>query len=435
MAEEAPKTAAPTPETKGKAQPKIVHKLALRTLLAVTGLALLFIGLRSFLEYSKDPNRFGTVNTTDAIAAIEFKDDGQQAVLLKDGGPTLRSPDYSAGSTERDLAWQPDGNRLYYVSDRDKSTFQVYRWRPVEKGESEARTIGTRGKSNPTFVPGGDAASELLICSGGVVLELDPVKKTTHQILPPLSNEIAVSSDEEGGGGTSQFAGLYGKLGESFSKAQYLPGYDAVAAVMKRDRGEILIVQPLPKGDEKLKQPIPVIAGEKIYFSVAASGLLAYSVEGFQWPSDPPAEMVKNGKVIFPFLNAVGLFKLGDKPAMPVAVSDTRALSFGPIALSPDGEKLLVVAGTTDENGFVPKAMAVMPAKPGGGSVGTPLVDGEIYEPSWHPSGAKIAYIKKVDGRRAVFTINSDGTEDKMVTAEGSYGQPVFSPQQAASKQ
>lgn len=430
MAEnQTPNPSAPT----SSVQPKIVHKLALRTLVATTAMAALVFGLRWYTDFSKDPNRFGKATTAGAIAAVEFLDQGQQAVVIPSDGKILRSPDFASGNTERDVTWQPDGNQLFYVSDRDKNTFQVFRWLPREGGASEPRTIGTRGKSNPTFAPDskGDVA---LICSGGVVLELDPVKKTTHQVLPPLSNEMAMASEDEGGGSTGQFTGIYGQLGEAFSRAQYIESHRAIAAIMKRDRGEVLIVQVFPEGDEKIKPPIPIMAGDKIYFSVAPDGTLAYSVLNFQWPTTPPANMIKNGKITLPFKNALGIFKLDSDPIAPIALSNEDKTAFGQIALSPDASKLLVVGGHSTENGFVPEALAVVPAKTAGAAAGAALVQGEIYEPSWDPSGSKIVYIKKESGRRAIYTLNADGSGETLVTPKGSFGQPVFSPQVATAK-
>jgi hypothetical protein len=429
MAAETPPT---TPDS--KAQPKIVHRLAIRTLLAVVVLGALFLGLRAWRDYSRDPNRFGQVSTAGDIAAIEYLDNGQQAVVIKSDGQILRSPGFETGNTERDLVWQPDGNRLYYVSDRKDSVFQVYRWRPVPGGESEDRTIGSRGKGSLTFPPDEAQPNELLLCSGGIVLELDPERKTTRQILPPVSNEIAVSSDEEGGGGTSQFAGVYGRLGESFAIAQYLPEGKGVAAVMRRDQGEVLIVQVFPKAGEKLQPPIPVIAGNKVYFALAPDGTLIYSVQDFQWPLNPPEEAIVDGKVTVPFRHGLGIYRPGVPPEPPIAVSPGPEYAFGPVSLSPDGSRLLVTVGKYADTGLTPDTLVIMPAKSEGGAAGAPLLRGEIYEPSWHPDGRHIAYVKRVDGKRQIYTARDDGAEEKLVTPEGSFGTPEFSPQLTKSE-
>jgi hypothetical protein len=429
MADETtPTPPAPRPPT-DETQPKIVHRLAVRTLVAVVALGGLFYGLRAWREYSKDPGRVGFAKTTDAIAAIELLDNGQQAVIIQPNGEIVRSPDYAPGNTERDLCWQPDGSRLFYVSDREKGTPQVFRWKPIPGGESEPRTIGTRGKSYPSFAPG-DTEDDLLITSGGVVLELDPVNQHTRQVLPPIANGVVQSTEEEGGGGTSQFSGAYGRLGESFGMARYLPGREYVAAIMRRDRGDVLIVQSLVLTNGKLRPPMPVAAGDRVEFTIAADGTVVYSVQNFQWPDQAPAEFVKNGRITTPFKHYVGMYHPGKDPVPPIAVSPDAESAFGSLAVSPDSSRVLIVLGRYQDSNFTPTGLVVCPLQPGGVQGLARLVPGEVFDPAWHPSGKKIAYVKRDGDKRSIYTANDDGSSETNLTGgKGDFSHPVFSPQ------
>ena len=370
-------------------QPKIVHKLAVRTLIAVVSLGALLYGVQALRDYYKDPGRVGHANTSEAIAAVELLNDGQQVVVIQPNGDILRSPDFKPGSTERDAAWQPDGSRLYYVSDRLDQTYQVFRWRPISGGESESRTMGTRGKSNPTFAPDAKPDDSLLMTSMGGALELDPVNRKMQQVLPPRQNEIPQgTAEEEGGGGSSEFNAIYGQLGDSFGKAQYLPGGKAIVAILRRDRGDVLIVHELAAAGEKAKRPTPLAAGDKIEFSMGRDGTVVYSVQNFQWPTnDVPEQFKVNGRVTTPFENYIGIYKPGSEPQPPVVASPNADAAFGSVALSPDASRILVVVGSYDGTNFTPAGLVIMPAQANGGSAGARLLQGEVYEPSWHPSG------------------------------------------------
>ncbi|MGV3614884.1 MAG: hypothetical protein ACO1SV_06075 [Fimbriimonas sp.] len=432
---------APTPKPgtppAGSPQPKIVHKLALRTLVAVVALGGLFFGLRAWREYTNDPGRYGSASTADAIAAVEFLENGQQAVVIMPDGKFVRSPDFAPGNTERDLVWQPDGARLYYVSDREKGRFQVFRWKPVEGGESESRTFGSLGKSNPTYPPGKDGGETLLLTSGGLVQELNPVDRKAWQILPPVLNELPQGTiDEEGGGGTSAFSAIYGRLGESFGRAQYLPGRQAVAAIMRRDQGDVLIVQELPKGGEKPKPPQPIAAGDQIEYAVAADGTVVYTAQNFQWPTEKVDPRFKvGGRITTPYEHVVGMFRVGDQQPKEITASLGNDAAFGSLAVSPDGARVLVVVGEYDGTNLTPKNLVVMPVTPAGGKAVTVLVEGAIYEPTWHPGGKKIAFVKRDGGKRSIFTASDDGSGQVNVTAgKGDFGRPIFSPQSPAAK-
>lgn len=421
-------TPAPT-----SAQPKIVNRLWVRTLGLILGLGALFLTYRYFSSYNKDPGSFGAVNTSGQLAAIEYLPNGQQAVVFTADGNVVRSPGYREGAVDRDIVWQPDGNRLYFVSDRGGDAFQVFRWKPTADSAPEARTVGSRSKSNPAFpVDATGADARLLMTSGGVVQELDPREVKTPQILPPVTNEIAAGSGDEEGGSVSQFAGLYGQLGESFRVARYVAKQEGVAAVMRRAQGEILVVQRLPKAGEKLAPPQVIAAGDRIDIAVnPADGGFVYTVQNFQWPTKPPEEFIKNGKVTRPFNHFVGMWSPNATQPTFIAVSQDDKVAFGSPAISPDGSQVLVVVGSYQDSSVEPSQLVVMPVREGGGQAGSPLIPGRVYEPTWHPNGQKIAYAKRgEDGKRGIYIANADGSGEQNVSASrGDFASPRFSPQ------
>lgn len=424
---DAPKTNQPAPQT----EPKIVHKLALRTLVAVVGLGALFVGLRTFLGYNKDPGSFGSVQTDNMIAAVEFGRDGQQVVAVKADGSILKSPGYKEGNTERDVAWQPDGGRIYYISDRENQTYQVFRWRPVEGGESEARTLGTRGKSNPSFAPDAEGKTNLIISSMGTIQELDPVTRKTSQVLPPMMNEVPQGTEEEeGGGGSSLFKALYGELGDSFARAQILPGGNKIMAIMRGNRGDVLVLQDLtPQSNGRLKAPDPLAAGDRIEFNMAKNGTVVFTVQNYTFATDSLARAFQKanpgGKL--PYRHAV-LRYTPNEPAALLAASPDDNIAYGQPAVSPDGTRVMFVRGKYDGTNLTPDGLYIkgiqdpLPE--------APVVSGQVYEPSWHPGGNKIVYVKRDGGKRAIFTANPDGTDEKNLTGDkGDFSRPLYSPQ------
>ena len=112
-----------------------------------------------------------------------------------------------------------------------------------------------------------------LMTAGGFVLEFDPKKGSTHQVLPPVGKERGSQEAEEGS--ASQFDEIYQRLGSSFREAKWLKGKEYVAAVMRREEGgEILIVQypgpttgerPIYDGRFNMQERRPLSEEERLY--------------------------------------------------------------------------------------------------------------------------------------------------------------------------
>jgi TolB protein len=423
-------------------QPKIVQKLLVRTVILLFALAAMFAGYR-YVESRHSDFNFGSSSAAGIIAAIKRTEDGSEAVLIEPDGTIKGTESYKPGVTDREPVWSPDGKFLYFVSDRTGNTLHVYRWNP-DQPDAEARTVGSRGRTSPTFpaddVP--ESPNNMLIIGGGTVQSLEPSKRQTPQILPPATATISQSSgDDEQGGSEAQFESLYGHLGTSFSYARWCKGNQYIAAIMKRDGGEVLVVQNMtPKEDGKLPPIEPVVAGDHVAFDInPKDGTIVFAIQGFQWP-DPtriPDQFKKGNHVTTPFRHLVGFVDPGGKsPLTPIVATKDDANCFGSPAVSPDGSKLLVTAGPYDPSSqsLSPKALLSYPVQVGGASAQSKMVEGEVYEPSWSHDGKLIAFAMRTNGKRDIYTMHDDGTSQVNLTlGKGDFSNPLINPQVKAA--
>ncbi|HSI73155.1 MAG TPA: hypothetical protein VK934_08245, partial [Fimbriimonas sp.] len=219
------------PPTAQEKQPKVVHKLLVRTLILVVVLGGILMLIQRTRQ--KDVNAGQIADTVGWISAIEYKEDGTEVVAVKPDQSIARVPGWKDGVQDRDQVWSPTGNFIFFISDRKEDTYHVYRWNP-NAAEAEIRTIGKRGRSFPTFKLHPDATNTMLMTSGGVVMEFDPSEQLQTQVLPPSSNEITVGGDGDESGTQSSFSALYGQIGKSFRYARWCGNDDHIAAIMRR---------------------------------------------------------------------------------------------------------------------------------------------------------------------------------------------------------
>lgn len=423
MATPQPSSPEPTPG----AQPKIVQTLLKRTAGVLVAFAAIFGGLRYIQSRQGDFDNGG--DSKGMIAAIRLERDGQQVVLIHPDGTIVGTKSWKSGVMDREPAWAPNGRFLFYCSDRKENTFNVFRWNP-QSDDSQKRTEPGGSRSNPTFAPG-QTDNNPLIVAGGFVRELDAVTGRAQQILPPVNAEISRSGagDEQG---TEGSLSIYGGLGKSFRIARYLPGKNAIAAVMRRDEGEILVLQNLQPVGGKLPKPTPVMAGDHVDFDIdPTSGTVAFSVQGFRWVDKDavPPQFHQGNRITTPFRNGVGLLDPAKGQPVFLVSTPTDEVGFGPPRISPDGTRLLLVAGRIEEGSLRPQALLQMPAAQGGFAQKSLLVQGEVYEPSWSADGKRIAYAKRAGGKRDVYTMNADGTgETNLTKGQGDFSMPLISP-------
>ncbi len=428
-------------------QPKIVQKLLLRTFFLLVTVAAVFVGIQYLLNWRKDPDG-GVADTNQMIAAIELLPEGQQAVLFDSAGKKVASPDYEAGKTDRDITWRPDGNRLFFVSDRKEGAYHLFRWNPAS-GSVDVKSTGTLSKFDPSFpIPAGTdpasltaAGQKALIIQGGFVLEYNILEATSQQLLPPPGG--VTTGSEEGSGGSGQFDGIYKKFGNAFRTARWIGNGDYIAAIMKGDEQETLIIQKMASSnaagtiDEQMRElaPRPLMAGDRVDIDVdAKTGILVFSVQNFQFPDreNIPPESIKNGRAVKPFANGLFIFdpsKPSAEAVVPIAISNEAKMAFGPPAISPDGTQVAVSTGKYETENFLPASLAVMPLQAAGMQAGATLLGGSIYEYGWHPTGSSITFIMREGKERAIYKINKDGSGQSKVSDGGNFMTPKFSPQ------
>lgn len=418
-------------------QPKIVQKMLLRTFFLLLAVAGIFLGIQKVLDWRKDPDS-GTYDSEGDIAAIQVLENGQQAVIFDNEGKKIPCPDYEDGKTDRDIVWRPDGNRLFLSSDRKSSAYNLYRWNPGS-GAVTQKGLTTTSRFNPTFGndfdpadPGSVAAAsnEALITQGGFILNMDLKEDSTTQVLP-IARGVTVGS-EEGSGGEGQLDSIYKAYGRSFRSARWAMGGEYICAIMNRDEGECFISQRSPFRSKELELPKGLFAGEKLWMdSNPKTGEVVVVVRDYDFPDldKIPEEYIKNGKAVKPFRNGIFSWNPAEQKLTRIAIQLDQKIAFASPAVSPDGSQVAVVAGEWDGTNFVPKALVLSPIQEGGIQVASPLVSGTIYEPAWSPDGKKLVYAKRVDGKRAIFTIDKDGANEKKVSDDGDYLTPQFSPQ------
>ncbi len=409
-------------------QPKINNTLLKRTAFFLFGFAVIYGGIQYVKSLQGDYDLGG--DSTGMIAAIRMEPDGQQAVLIKADGSIVTTSSWKPGNVDREPVWSPDGKYLFFCSDREKSLFNIFRWNPG-KGDAESRTFGSPSRGNPTFAPQG-GPDTLLLVAGGAVRELDPKTKKTPQILPPSNAEIAQSSDEGGASGAeASFTSIYGGLGKSFRIARYFDDRRYIAAVMKRDEGEVLVIQDLKPVNDKVLKPEPIVAGDHIDFDIdAKSKQIVFSVQNFRWvdPKMAPPQFRKGNKITVPFENFVGIVSPGQLP-VPMAASPDDKVAFATPRVSPDGSRLLLIVGSLKDGALVPSGLYTMPFTQNGIQAKAVISEGEVYEPSWSSDSKQILFAKRTNGKRDIFKIGVEGANlTNLTKGSGDYFTPLFSP-------
>jgi len=417
--------------------PKISKKLASRTLALIVVVGGLVYGLEWFLRVRSDLKGLQTANTVGWISAIQYLPDGQQLVLISPDGKIHKDAGYKPHSTDKDAVWSPHGNFLYFVSDRTDQNFNLFRWSPGSDEPAEQRTTGTRARSNPKFtvdIPDEkDSTAKPLITCGGLVQQFDPTNQSTEQVLPPTTKEIAQSQatgDENPGGIESQFTGVYGNLGTSFREAQWCGGKTYIAGIMRRETGEVLVLQGMEPVNGKLPQPRAVASGDRIEMAVSPKdGNIVFSVENFRWPESTP--LGPDGKPLKkPFINGVVHYDL--KTGKGDLVMGDPKLAFSGPQIRPDGSCVLVTIGDLASGTFTARGMLTLPMVRDPNFKGL-RIPGEIHEPSWSPDGLHIVFALRTNGKRAIYDYRIDDPSPRNITGDdGDFGVPRFSPQTKA---
>ena len=427
-----------TPEKKPSLiLPKISRQLAYRTLTLVVVVGSLTYGLLWFLKVRSDLGGLETSNTAGWISAVQYLPHGQQAVLISPDGKVHKDSGYVPNSVDRDIVWSPKGNFLYFVSDRVDHNFSLFRWSPDSGKPSEQRTIGTRARTSLKFPSQKgeetDKDAKGLIITGGMVQEFDPTNQSTAQVLPPTQKEITQSKGNDEHGTEGQFEGYYGSLGTSFRLAEWCGDKHYIAAIMRRESGEILIIQEMRQVEGKFPPPRPIVAGEHIDLAVnPVDGKVVYCVVGFQWPDTASAVTPEGTPRKKPFINGIGTCDLQGKNEILIANQGQEAYSSP--AVSPDGKGLAIILEHKENGTYSSVGLATLPVA-NDPTYPKHQFGGDIHEPTWSPDGTHIlAAVHPTGKARMIFEIPVDGSPPRNITGEvGDFGFPAYSPQKKGS--
>ncbi len=422
-------------------QPLINHKLVVRSGILMIALLVLFFGYAWLRNRGADID-LGAADTKYWFAALEYtQGSGSQAVVIKPDGTVLRSPGYKPGAHDRDVVWRPDGNRIFFSSDRSDEGFNIYRWN-LATGVVEKRTLGKLSKSNPSFPSAAAAvgAKNPLMVYSGMAWELDPGEGKAIQLVPPKEGKDSAQVDTRDESSSEKVGGFGEGAAYKVREARYFAGKDWVAVIRRTDEGDRLIVQSMLDPQRHLA----LTAGDKVFIDVdPKSGKLFYSSIAFQWP-DPnniPPQFVINGAAKKPFVHYVSIFDpvTPDANNLPVIATQKDDACFSNIALSPDGATLACTVGAYKGGGeFVARAILAMPAQPSGVQQSATIFPTanapknlQITNLSWSPDGRHVAFgvIDKA-GDREICVVDKDGGGFKEVTkGKGKFGMPKYSPQ------
>lgn len=414
--------------------PKASKKLAIRFVISLFTLAVIF-AVYNWMRSNRDLGDISNAKTIGWILALEQKDEGQQAVIFKEDGTILRSPSYTAGKTDRDTTWRPDGSAVFLSSDRETEDFNVYRWN-LQRNIIERRSMASRSQLGIHFgeVGLGATNSDALLVAGGFVLSLNPKEATTQQVLPPVGREVVTNSGEEGSGAASQFDASYKRLGTSFREARWGINKEWVYAVMRGDEGETLLAQSMTEA----KPPIVLAMGDRIEFDVnPKTGSVVYAVLGYRVPipENPSKEDIARIKQMMAMPHRLMEVKPWADPSeavTPVAMSSINKVCFSHPKVSPDGNSVLISVGKYLGDGNQQmQGLLAAPLAQNGISSASPLLKGEVFDYSWSPNGKKIAFIRKSpEGIRTIFVIDKEVGEAKQLSdGKTDYSRPIYSPQ------
>lgn len=410
----------------------MTKQVLIRFLVCAALLVLLIVGfncVRGMADWD-----FGSVDSTNWIAALQETRTGNQVVVFLPDGEVRGVPDHEQGERDSRPSWRPDGNRIFFSSNRGEEAFNIYRWN-LSNNRVERRSTGSRAKGVPAFgFPASPDANDLaLITTGGFVMEFEPSTGSIRQILPPVPRSPAATatSDEDGGGAVGQFDQLYNQFGNTFKEARWNDDKTVVYAVMARDNEDVLIVQNVADPNAP---PMPIAAGDRISFDVSpVDGSLIFAVRNFRFPllELVPEQFIVDNRVVVPFRNALAILNpKQNEPFQLVAASESDEVAFASPAISPDGKSVVVIVGEAgDDFAFTPQALVLLPAAELAAPQAQPLLEGSVYEPAWSPDGTRIVFAMTEGANRNIYTISSSGTNRRKVSPDGVFSFPSFSPQ------
>ena len=358
------------------------RKLQLRTLFGVTAVAALFWIMQWLIHIKQDPD-FGNIQTTNWIAAVQTESNGKyKAVIIKPDGTKLLTADNKKSATDHDLVWQSDGGRLFFISNRDRKAFDIYRWN-LAKNILERRTFDNRPKSDLSFRDTQNKNKGLLI-SGATILQFNPKTGSMQQILPQLTAD-------------PKLLAFYQKYVQRFLKARSLNEGNLMIVLAKEEDGHHhLMVQDLTK----TSLPAIIASGKFIDFDAHASGKILYAIQSDDGLSQ--------------------LLLFDDETGQKNLIYQSKSEEMTTPRLSQSlGYAAVQLASS--------RSLALLSIKEGRV---VHFFDQTTTDASWHPYLDLLLYTKKVGVHgNAIFVYDATSKSEKRITYdEAEYQLPQFSP-------
>lgn len=421
-------------------QPKINQKLVLRTAIGMLVLAALIFGFQYLRGRKKDLTDIGTVNSAGWIAAVEQEPEGSRVVYFDANHDIHRSPEHKEGSLEEDPLWRPDGNRIYFSSDKKDGIFQIYRWN-LATGAVENRAPSHVSRTSPAVDPFDD--NGLLFLQSGLGYKLDVLSGKSTRVFPPVEHnrDEKEQQDEDATAPQSRGGFDYG-MGERYKlkRAKWLDRH-WLLGVQRLENGEALIAQTTDLRENSLQPFILLVSGKKVMFDIVPdTGEIMCGVAGFEFNANQPVPQtfVKNGKVEKPFKFVLFKGKLEDYVKGFAEMAQHHILmasqkdneGFSDLKISPDGKWVAICLAESDPDQVVrPTSLVVYPVDPKAGQP-SGLLQAPVYDPTWSPDSETLAFTIREGENQLVYTIARTGGEPKRISPDhGIFTTPKFSPQ------
>jgi dipeptidyl aminopeptidase/acylaminoacyl peptidase len=334
-------------------------------------------------------------STAGKIAFVSDQDGNAELWLIEGTGAANADRLTNDPQEDRSPAWSPDGQDLAFISNR-RGGYQVFLLEARPGADPRPLTITSSSKDSPAW--GNDGRVYYL--ASGQLVATTPGTSDADAIFP-TADARRLPGDPLATGG--------------FSWARPSPDTRSVAAVLRLESGEALLLSP-----PGAQRPLFLGLAQGIAAAWMPDGTLVAAFRGgtlipapVPLPQDrqiPPAPDVDRSFLV-QFGRDGTVQSATELPSPPTG-----------LAVSPDGKQ----AATTAEEG--PAGVVLLPV---GAGEGKPVFKQAATDPSWSPDGKTLAFASEGD----IWTLSAGGTDAaKNLTGGkmGSCSSPAWSPAKTA---